>query len=408
VNSSTSSSEQAPGQRRIFLRIILTILIGMAVAMGIVRGFTEAAGANAQELLGRVLEGQEGLKKLLVEDQGDLVMVFGSSMVDAAFGPREFDQYIADAGGQSSAWNFGFGGLNPMFQEFLARRIVDDFNANDRRLKLLLIEFNPFQTTKTRRNRAKAIEEPYMSLLASPEEIVDRILDDPASGLRIAEIRYLRDGVSAEATTTYFLAEPFREPRAELDPGLEEDEAVEKRIDEIGEAYFPKFKEEFPDFVECDWCYAWKGGNALRSERSDELSAMLAEYYSLVHSDYYMAIDRLSRIDTADIEELDFDEDLVVAFIEMVNVLAQVSDNIEVIMLPKNDVWIKNPPEALQRLEDVVERIERETGVPVRDFQSIDAVTTEMFSDTTHLNALDGRDAFTRFLAEEYGHLLRE
>ena len=155
MNSSTSSSEQMPSQRRIFLRIFLTILLGMGAAMGLVRGFTEAMGANSQEILGRVLEGQEGLQRLLVEDEDDLVMVYGSSMVDAGFGPREFDQHIADMGGDVSSWNFGFGGLNPIFQEYLARRIVDDFNAHDRRLKLLLIEFNPFQTTKTRRERAE-------------------------------------------------------------------------------------------------------------------------------------------------------------------------------------------------------------------------------------------------------------
>ena len=116
----------------------------------------------------------------------------------------------------------------------------------------------------------------------------------------------------------------------------------------------------------------------------------------------------MRRIRAADIEELDFDEDLVVAFIGMVNVFAEISDNIEVIMLPKNDDWIKNPPEALQRQSGVLARIERETGVRVRDFQKIDAVTNDMFSDTTHLNGLDGRDAFTQFLAEEYAHLLRD
>ena len=131
-----------------------------------------AMGADAQELLGRVLEGQEGLKRLLVEDEDDLVMVFGSSMTRRRLSAR------ASLTSTSRTWaavfrpgTFGFGGLNPMFQEFLARRFVDDFNAHDRRLKLLLIEFNPFQTTKTRRNRAVAIEEPYMSLLSSPAEI---------------------------------------------------------------------------------------------------------------------------------------------------------------------------------------------------------------------------------------------
>ena len=393
-------------QRKIFLRIILTVLVGMGVAMGIVRGFTEAMGANSQSLLGRVLEGREGLARILDEDPKDLVMVFGSSMVDAGFGPREFDEFIAEKGGDVSAWNFGFGGLNPMFQEILARRMADELRANDRRLKLLLIEFNPFQTTKTRRNRATAIEEPYLSLLASPGEIWDRILEDPASGLRIAEIRYLRDGISAEATTTYFLAEPFTEAGPGNEPEIEEPEEIDARIDEIGDEYFPMWEEEFPDYVDCDWCYGWKGGNALNEERSEELIGLLDEYYTLIQHDYYMARDRIRRIKTSDIEALDFDEDLVVAFINMVKAFKPVAENIEIILLPKNTDWISHPPEVLERQRQLLARIERETGVIVRDFQQIDAVSNDMFSDTTHLNGLDGLLVFTRFLAEEYAHLL--
>lgn len=408
MNSSTSSSKAMPTQRQIFLRIFLTILVGMGAAMGMVRGFTMAMGADAQELLGRVLEGQNGLKRILVEDEQDLVMVFGSSMVEAGFSPRQFDALIGEQGGNVSSWNYGFGGLNPVFQEILARRFADDLRNNDRRLKLLLIEFNPFQTTKTRRQRAEALVEPYMSLLLSPAEIWDRTIEDPESGIRIAGIRWLRDGVSAEAITTYFLSEPFVEEEGELDPGIEPDEAIGKRIGEIGDEYFPLFEEEFPEFADCDWCYDWKGGNALPSERSERLTALLAEYYGLILNDYHMGRDRLRRIRTADIEELDFDENLVVGFIGMVNALKDVSDNIEVIMLPKNDGYIKNPPEAIARQNEVIARIERETGVTVRDFQKIDAVSNDMFSDTTHLNGLAGRDAFTRFLAEEYGHLLTD
>ena len=86
-----------------------------------------------------------------------------------------------------------------------------------------------------------------------------------------------------------FSAEPFQEPDAEIDPGIEENEAVGERIGEIGEAYFPMFEEEFPEFGDCDWCYDWKGGNALRSERSDEITALLAEYYELVQRRLSMA-----------------------------------------------------------------------------------------------------------------------
>jgi hypothetical protein len=77
-------------------------------------------------------------------------------------------------------------------------------------------------------------------------------------------------------------------------------------------------------------------------------------------------------------------------------------------MLPKNTDWIQNSPEALARQQAVVERIRAETGAPVHDFQVIDAVSNDMFSDTTHLNRYYGAVAFTELLAEQYAELLRD
>jgi hypothetical protein len=44
----------------------------------------------------------------------------------------------------------------------------------------------------------------------------------------------------------------------------------------------------------------------------------------------------------------------------------------------------------------------------VQNFQVIDAVSNDMFSDTTHLDRYHGAVAFTEFLAEQYGELLRD
>jgi hypothetical protein len=120
-----------------------------------------------------------------------------------------------------------------------------------------------------------------------------------------------------------------------------------------------------------------------------------------------MKIDRLSRIETADIEELNFDPELVDAFITTVKNLQEIADHVEVVLLPKNTEWIKNPPAALARQEAVLQRIHRETGARIRNFQEIDAVTNQMFGDTTHLNRYQGAAAFTHYLAEEYADILR-
>ena len=392
-------------ERRIYSRILLAILLGFGIALGLVRAFAMVNDAGSESLLGRVLEAQAAIPRIAAEEN-DLVMFYGSSMVQAGFSPREFDQYIAEAGGNVKSFNFGFGGLNPLFQDYLSRRIVEKFEAEDRRLKLVLIEFNPFQTTIVRRQLAAALEESYIALLASRSELIDIVLDDPERGIRMAEIRYLRDGISAEMITTFFWAGPFQ-VRRDRDVGFEEDEGVEERLDEVLEVLGQKFDEEYPEYDGSDWYYPWQGGGTLRAERSAETLEYFDEYYKLISTDYEMATDRLNRIETADIIELEFDPELVAAFIRIVQNFQQIADHVEIVMLPKNTDWIQNPPEALERQRAVVERIKQETGVPFRDYQVIDAVSNDTFSDTTHLNRYYGSVAFTRFLADEYADLLR-
>ena len=404
MSSSTSSSDSVVSSRAIYARALLTILLGMAVALGLVRAFVMANGAGSQSLLGRVIEAQDAIPQIATEEN-DLVMVFGSSMVQAGFSPREFDRDLAAMGIDTTSFNFGFGGLNPMFQEILARRIVEKFSDEDRRLKLVMIEFNPFQTTVTRRNGAVALEDSYIALLASPGELLDILLDDPERGLRMLEIRYLRDGISAEMITTFLWAEPFRSPFQGTE--LVEKEGVQDRLGEVIEEMGTRFEEEYPDYDGSDWYYPWRGGGTNKSERAPETLALVEEYYTLTQTDYQMDDDRLSRISSADIVDLEFDPDLIEAFIALVKEFQKVADNVEVIMLPKNTDWIKNPPDTLQRQAELVERIRTETGAPVRDYQRIDAVSNDMFSDTTHLNRYQGAISFTRHLVEEYADLLR-
>lgn len=391
--------------RRIFLRIWLTILVGSGIALALAYAFVAANGASSRSLLGRVIEAQEAIPQIAAEEK-DLVMVFGSSMTQAGFSPREFDHDVNAVGGNVMSFNFGAGGLNPLFQDYSSRRIVDEFKAEDRRLKLVLIEFNPFQTTRARRVLQEALEESYLALMMSPRELWGRVLEDPESGIRMAEIRYLRDGISAEMVTTFFWATPFEVPRdAGID--IEEDEGVEDRLNEVLQKMGEKFEEEYPDYDGSEWYYPWQGGGTIREERSAETLALVEEYYELTQTDYRMTVDRLDRIESADIENLVFDPELVARFIQVVENFKEIADHVEVIMLPKNTDWIKNPPEALKRQADVVAQIEAATGVAVRDFQQIDAVTNDTFADTTHLNRYRGAKAFSEFLADEYAGLLK-
>ncbi len=392
MNLSTSSSRTA------YFKIFLAMMVVLSLSMASIRLFTYIMDASPRNWLGRVMEAKAALPRITREPD-DLAMFFGSSMVRAGFSPRQFDAEMAERGVMVKSFNFGFGGLNPLFQDFLARRVREAFEKEDRRLKLALIEFNPFQTTITRRDRARASEDSYITLLANNRELFEILLDDPERGVRLFNIRYLRDSISAEMITNYF-ANPFQPP-APRGP-LEEDEAIAQKRRELGEELNKRFEQDYPDYVPSMWSYEWQGGGTIPEERSAETLQIVDEYYATLQTPYRMDNARLRRIHTADIIDLNFDEELVVSFIEVVKNFQEFADRVEVILLPKNTKWIQNPPEAIQRMNEVIARIEAETGVRIRNLQEMEEITPEMFGDATHLNRYTGAVAFTSYLVNLY------
>jgi len=330
--------------RGLYLKVFSAISLSMVVSLALVRLFGYLNNAGGDTLMTHVNIAREALPEIVGQEE-DLVMVFGSSMVGAGFIPHEFDRSLKRKKVKVKSYNFGFGGLNPLFQDYLSRRIGEAFSGSDKRLKLALIEFNPFQTTRRRHERSEPVKDSFITLLASDKELWEIARKDPKWGIGLLNIRYLRDNLSA-AMITSGLSKVFRQQR----------------------------------------------------ERSG---------LSKSDPDYKMDENRLSRIHHTDIIDLHFDDELVDAFIRTVHNFQKFSDRVEVILLPKNTKWIKNPPEAMARMEEVLDRIERETGILIRNFQEIDEVTPTMFSDTTHLNHYHGAKVFTRFLARVYAPYLK-
>ncbi|MCB1582014.1 MAG: hypothetical protein R3E90_12910 [Marinicella sp.] len=389
--------------RHIYGKTFLFILFGMTAALGLVKAFVFANDASRETILGRVLEAKSALPKIIAEPH-DLVMVFGSSMVDAGFAPREFDQHLKDWGiNNIKSFNFGFGGLNPYFQDILTRRVKEAFDANDRRLKLAVIEFNPFQTTITRHEGARSLEDSFLTMLGNDEEIIEILLDDPTRGIRLFNIKYLRDSISAEMITHYF-GRALREPRKRTE--LERDKKRQERLREIGPLLNQAFEEEYPDFEDEEWSYAWQGGGTIAAERKPETLALFEEYYQLILDPARLDDDRLNRIHTADILEMRFSDELVEAFIRIVNQFKTFSDHVEVVMLPRNTDWINYTPEAQQRLNETVKRIEQATGLTINNHQDLPVIRPTMFSDTTHMNRYQGAATYTEYLAKQYRSLL--
>lgn len=393
--SSTSSS------RGIFFKVLLAATLVMGLSMGIVRLTTYLSNASGGKILARVLEARNCLPQIIAERQ-DLMMFFGSSMVEAAFAPIQFDNELAEKDIELKSFNFGFGGLNPFFQDYLSRRIKESFLAKDRRLKLALIEFTPFQATVTRRLRALPLEDSFLTMLASDQELFDLLLRDPKRGIRVYNIRYLRDSISAEMITHHLGSGLLPKQHS---PSPKEGRSNIKKLRAFSRKRRELLKKEYPDFLYSYWYYPWQGGKTLPMGQQ-EIRDLYRASYSLTSNPYYLEKDRLRRIRTADIIDLNFDEVLVDAFIRIVENFKEISDQVEVVLLPRNTAWIVHSSAAQARLQAVLQKIEDSTGVEVKDYQALPEFTPDLFSDTTHLSRYKGDVAFTHFLAEEYAKVI--
>jgi len=166
ISNSNQQGKSPMTSQKLYGKAMLAIGLCMALALLSIHFILQGMGANSQGVLGRVTESRAALPKI-VKEPNEVVMFFGSSMTRAGFSPRKFDADLAEQGKQVKSFNFGFGGLNPYFQDFLSRRIADEFNKENRKIKLAMIEFNPFQTTQTRWSNASPVLDSFLTLLAS-------------------------------------------------------------------------------------------------------------------------------------------------------------------------------------------------------------------------------------------------
>ena len=383
-----------------YAKIILTIALCAALTVGILHLFLAGADARNQGVFARTSLAREALPKI-VKEPHDLIIFYGSSMTRAGFSPRLFDKELNAMGKNVKSFNYGFGGLNPYFQDFLSRRIRDEFIANDRKLKLAMIEFNPFQTTQRRWQGAKPVVDSFLSMLASDEELFEIAKQDITRGILLFNIRYIRNNISSEIITSFFgrgIFPPYQWQQ------FKDSEEVQQARREIGRKLGEHFDKDYPDLAYQDWMYEWQGAGTIPEERSEETLAAFEEYYDLSQTDAQMKNDRLSRIRSADIEELNFEPLLVESFIQIVKNFQQFSENVEVIMLPRNTKWITNTPEGKARLADAIKQIELATGITIRDHQDLDVIDPTMFSDTTHLARYRGDVPYTNYLIEQYAN----
>lgn len=401
LSTSNSEAETMKAVRKLYAKTVIALGLCMSISMGLIVLLLESAPDN-DGILPRVSEARAALPQI-IQEPDDLVMFYGSSMTRAAFSPRQFDQSLETKGKKITSFNFGFGGLNPYFQDLFSRRIAEQFNKSDRRLKLVMIEFNPFQTTKTRWQRAQPVVDSFLSVLASRNELIELASDDLTRGVRLFNIKYIRNNISAEIITSFYGRAIF--PHTPKQNYKDDEQTIAERK-RLGKRLDEQFEKEFPDHIDAQWKYSWRGGGTIAEERSDETLAIFDQYYAVRHTDARMKNDRLGRLQSADIEELNFEPLLVEHFINIVKNFQGIADNVEVVMLPKNSKWIHYTPAAKERLAKVVKQIEQATGVTIKNHQDLPEITPEMYRDTTHLARYRGDVVYTKHLLQEFFGLL--
>lgn len=392
MNSSTSSS------RKIYGKICLGVSLTMVGAWCVLMMVADIIDVNAEGLMGRVVEARQALPHIVSEDKKQ-VMVFGSSMVDAGFSPRLFDEQVKAQGKDITSYNFGFGGLNPYFQDYLSRRIREAYEGEDKRLKLAIIEFNPFQTTKTRWDRANSTVDSFLTLLASNVELLEVTKGDLNRAMLLFNIKYVRNDISSQMVTSFMGRGIFPAERAKRE---RDDEAMVKRRLELGKQANELYNADFPDMPYNQWSLAWQGGRTIPQDRSAKSLEVYAEYITTQQTAVQMTNFRNRRIRTADVLGLHFEPLLVESFIRIVENFKQFSDKVEVVMLPRNTDWINYSPEAQARLDAAIAQIEKATGLSIRNHQNLKEITPQMFRDATHLARYQGDIAYTQFLVEQY------
>ncbi|XOV85280.1 MAG: hypothetical protein ACFHXK_09200 [bacterium] len=394
ISGSAPSGRDQPIQVAVKTLISGVLVFGLVVLMYVSLGIGEY-NDRIEKPLGMLKTISENLK---VEPQ---IIVYGSSMVQYGFDPLLFDAELALRGVTATSYNFGVPNVDPGYQEIMTRRIREHFEAERAKIDLVLLEFNPFQLTKVREARSFTTRDQNHAILFSGSELWDVVRKDPARGIRLLNIRYLRDGISAEMLTSFAPSILFRQNGSHTPAYKAALLASAKALSE-----FERLRDRDAGGGFVYWNEEFRGGRNDKKQFQEDTLSALRDWNEKQRHPLILQADLDRRVRTADIFNLEFSENLSRSFIKMVKNLEAVSDNIDIILMPRNTAWIDYDADAQHRLEAMLERIHIETGIVVRNFQLTPGIGPEHFRDTTHLSTYDGADIFTTTLAEYYAPLI--
>ncbi len=394
----------------LLMAFIALLLLGPAVIL--VNAFTSSIEANAGDLFGiQRIRSVAGSIDLIANTPGNTVLVFGSSLVNEGFSPRQFDQRAELLLQQDiTSFNIGMGNMKPSYQLLLAKRLREAHLRAGKRARLAVIELTPFLLTKRRNAFRPFMTEQIAAVFMSNEELWDIAWHDPGYFARLLCIRYLRNGISAEAITgglrVLFNAAQTQAPK--INAFGAEELAHMQTLQHLQKQLRNFIAKEHPLTGKSHvWNPATQGGPIDMTDLSPAAQEVVTKLTASMRATPMLARDLQERIDCCDILGLEFDESMIEEFIAIVEELKAVSDHVEIVLFPVPPSLAHPEAEALDRQHAVVQRIIERTGAHVRNYQFDPAFDDSLFYDATHLSMDKGRIIFSHRLAEDLVETLR-
>ena len=414
MTSSTSSSEQRinktdPDDRVRYharrLMALKTILFGggaLLLALLLVNGLVsylryQFPNPFSVQRIQTAADALPAALALPADDERAVVYVLGSSLIQFGFSPDVFDQALADAGVPAMSFNFGYGNADPSIHQRFAARLEKIYADQPDVIDLVVFEFAPFQATETRARLTGQLDHAARAVLGDWRDFLTHALEDHDEAIALFNTRYLREGVPAEAITN-MLAMPIKNA-GRLGAKIEEPGA--QPLDELGWALYHQLLEEWPHArPPGGWFEQDRGG--FPSSASDEALMLSAKVMARMQHPERMEASRQQRIACCDMEDLQIDADMLDRFIAAIKSAQRVSGRVDVLLMPRNEDVIRLSQKGVANLQAALDRIRAETGVEVVDFSQTPRYGVELFFDADHLTLFEGREKFSRQLADYY------
>lgn len=412
-NSDSASSAGFSSKRAAIYTVALTTII-LASAVVLMNVFTYLAEKNAGDVFGvqRIRSIVQSLDYMAASD-GPSVIMFGSSLTKEGFSPRRYDETLTQLGVSATSFNVGVGNMKPSYQLLLAKRMREAYEREGQKAGLAIIEFTPFLTTEARQVFRPFMAEQVTTVLMSSDEVNQRVTQDLEQYARMLMIKYLRNGVSAEAITggIRYLIGVVQMQTANAASREVYSEKYQQRIDErkvLQRQLKQQIALEYPLTGKSHvWNPKTQGGLIDMVDLSEASQELVRKLTKNLRDPKTLGKGLDARIECCDILELNFNERSIDEFLAIVEEFKSFSREVVIVMLPSNPEIAKSNPEAIVRQEALIKRVTLQSGVPIMNYQQHPNFSGEQFFDATHLSMDSGRLEFSELLANATAKYLR-